>query len=246
MPRYLMTIDASKCMNCKACIVACQQRNGVPYTRHRNWVRETENKSSPSGWLYQPGACMHCADAPCVRACPTRATFKAADGTVGIDAGLCIGCGSCIVACPYGARYKHPTTGRADKCDYCATSRKSGLVPACVLACATRCRIFGDADNPDDPVSKTLAANQAVYVIAPGQDTHPTLTYLNSTTPTDWPRQAHAPLPISLMGAVAAGVKALGALSLFGVIGLVLKQLVLPSEEKEHRPPAPKPKGGDK
>ena len=60
MPRYVMAIDASKCLNCKACLIACQQRNAVPYGLSRNWVRETPDTASPSGWRYQPGACMHC------------------------------------------------------------------------------------------------------------------------------------------------------------------------------------------
>ena len=120
MSRYIMAIDANKCINCKACVLACQQRNGTPYGHSRNWVRETPDKLSLLGTAYQPGACMHCDHPLCVDACPTHATYKADDGSVGIDPERCIGCGGCIEACPYGARYKHPVTGRADKCD-CST-----------------------------------------------------------------------------------------------------------------------------
>ena len=130
MSRYIMAIDANKCINCKACVLACQQRNGTPYGHSRNWVRETPDKLSLLGTAYQPGACMHCDHPLCVEACPTHATYKADDGSVGIDPERCIGCGGCIEACPYGARYKHPVTGRADKCDYCRRATP-GQVPAC-------------------------------------------------------------------------------------------------------------------
>ena len=108
MPRYVMAIDASKCLNCKACLIACQQRNAVPYGLSRNWVRETPDTASPSGWRYQPGACMHCAEPSCVDACPTHATYKAEDGVVMVDETRCIACGSCMRACPYQARHIDP------------------------------------------------------------------------------------------------------------------------------------------
>ncbi|HIV65608.1 MAG TPA: 4Fe-4S dicluster domain-containing protein, partial [Candidatus Mailhella excrementigallinarum] len=85
MSRYVMVIDATKCMNCKACLVACQQRNHVPLGHARNWVRQTPDVSSPLGFAFQPGACMHCDKPLCVDACPTHATYKADDGSVVID-----------------------------------------------------------------------------------------------------------------------------------------------------------------
>ncbi|MFQ8735620.1 MAG: 4Fe-4S dicluster domain-containing protein [Bilophila wadsworthia] len=112
---------------------------------------------------------MHCDHPLCVEACPTHATYKADDGSVGIDPERCIGCGGCIEACPYGARYKHPVTGRADKCDYCRRATP-GQVPAGVQVCPVRCRVFGDADNPDDPVARALAGNRHVYVVPPDFD----------------------------------------------------------------------------
>ena len=72
MSRYIMAIDANKCINCKACVLACQQRNGTPYGHSRNWVRETPDKLSLFGTAYQPGACMHCDHPLCVEACPTH------------------------------------------------------------------------------------------------------------------------------------------------------------------------------
>ena len=144
-----MAIDANKCMNCKACVIACQQRNSVPYIHNRNWVKAVSVPAAPSGWHYQPGGCMQCDKPQCVDACPTGATYKGDDGVVYVDPGKCIGCGCCITACPYDARYKDITRGGiVDKCDYCLSSRQRGLAPACVSICPTKARVFGDADDP--------------------------------------------------------------------------------------------------
>ena len=82
MSRLIMAIDANKCMNCKACIVACQQRNSVPYDHDRNWIKSAVAPSAPSGWHYQPGGCMQCDKPQCVDACPTGATYKGDDGVM--------------------------------------------------------------------------------------------------------------------------------------------------------------------
>lgn len=229
MSSYIMAIDAEKCINCKACIVACQQRNGVPYGLARNWVKEFSNSHAVLGQNFQPGACMHCDHPPCVDACPTRATFKAEDGSVCIDVQRCIGCGGCVEACPYGARYKHPQTGVADKCDYCRQTTQD-QTPACVQVCPVHCRIFGDDSDPTDPVVAALASSTRVYV-APGNcDTSPTLTYLSATTPTDWPKSRPVPTALAVMGSAAMAVKYLGGLSLAGVICVFVKQLFFPSD----------------
>ncbi len=239
MSRYVMAIDATRCINCKACILACQQRNGVPYEYSRNWVRETPDTMALLGMSYQPGACMHCDNPLCVDACPTHATYKAGDGSVVIDPDRCIGCGGCIEACPYDARYKNPLTGIADKCDYCRHATP-GQIPACVQVCPVNCRVFGDAENPDDPVAHVLANNRLVHVTPADYDTGPTLTYLNTTTPTDWPKRKEIPSTLAALGPLSFIVKIFGGVTLFGVIGVFIKQLFLPSEGDRHDE-----KGGD-
>lgn len=235
MPKYIMLVNSDKCMNCKACIVACQQRNGVPYGYFRNWVKDTPDAASANGHYYQPGACMHCDSPLCVDACPTGATYKAEDGGVRIDRERCIGCGGCIAACPYDARFKNPLTGTADKCDYCAGTTSSGIPPACVLACPTHCRIFGDADDPDDPVARLLEASALVHVKGHGRDTRPTLAYLNRTLPTDWPREADVPGPLAAIRPLSSVVKFLGGAVLLGLTGVLLKNLRRPQDsDPEH------------
>ena len=211
MPRYVMAIDASKCLNCKACLIACQQRNAVPYGLSRNWVRETPDTASPSGWRYQPGACMHCGEPSCVDACPTHATYKAEDGVVMVDETRCIACGSCMRACPYQARHIDPARRVVDKCDYCAPSRAEGM----------------------SPVSKVLGSHKVTFVEAKDAPTKPTLAYLNDVADKHWPK-AESAGPVGFMGTVATGVRWLGALSLFGVVGVGLRQLIRPTGEASH------------
>lgn len=231
-----MAIDSTRCMNCKACVVACQQRNGVPYALSRNWVFESKDDSRPGGMSFQPGACMHCDNPVCITACPTMATYKAEDGSVVIDKDRCIGCGGCVAACPYGARFRHPITGTADKCDYCRESAVQGVPPACVLACATGCRSFGDASDPSSLVAGLLAKNKQIQVTPQAIDTKPSLTYLNYTLPGTFPEvegKGGVPAPLAVIPVLSTGVKVLAGLSLFGVIGVFLKQLAWPSDNEK-------------
>ena len=234
MSRFGIIVNVDKCVGCHACAIACKEENqvapGIFYERVERFENIADNFIN---WFRV--SCMHCDKPLCVDACPTHATYKADDGSVVIDKSRCIGCGSCIIACPYDARYKDTATGTADKCDYCREYSAPGEVPACVRVCPTHCRTFGDADNPEDPVSLLLKENKQVHVVAKNCDTKPSLTYLNHTIPTDWPRDAEIPATVKAMEHVATGTRWLGGLALFGVIGVFLKQLVLPSD-REHGP----------
>lgn len=227
--KLVMTIDAAKCMHCNACVMACAQRHDVLPTQARNWVRVKEPVT------FQPGACMHCDNPPCIAACPTAATTKRPDGTVGIDKSLCIGCGGCVSACPYNARYIDPRIGVVDKCDYCEEARKDGLTPACVAVCPTGVRVFGDADDPASAVSLALKNTNEHSAVRPKSfDTRPTLTYLGSVADPHWPQEPRTGFTTA-MSVVGNATRWLGGLSLLGVAGVFVKQLVAPSEAEEHK-----------
>lgn len=227
MPPYMMLIDSEKCIDCKACVVACQQRNHVPYGHSRNWVKASPHEDSPTGFKYQPGACMHCQDAPCLPVCPSGATFRNQDGVVLINADTCIGCGACIEACPYEARFRHPQSGIADKCDYCLAS---GQPPACVEACPLQCRFFGDAGRPDSPLRQILATRKAVHTRPEGMDIRPTLAYLDATTPETFPAPQKAYGPLSAMAPAARALTWIGGIAMALLTGTFIRQLIKPTE----------------
>lgn len=230
MPKYVMLIEAGKCLNCKACVLACQQRNGVPFSMARNWVREAEVNGSP---VYQPGGCMHCDNAQCVLACPTAATYKADDGRVLVDKARCIACGACMRACPYGARYIHPTQHVVDKCDFCGTDLEQGLEPACVSVCTTRVRVFGNKDDLESPISKIMADSRQTLVPVEPEKTpmRPNLLYVGTVHDKHWPKaETSACTPSALLGFAATAVRWVGGLSLAGVVAMLVKdRFVRPS-----------------
>ena len=99
-------------------------------------------------------ASNHCSDAPCVSICPTGALFRRPDGIVDFDTSLCIGCKSCMQACPYDALYIDPVDQTAQKCNYCVHRVEVGLEPACVVVCPEGAIISGDLTIRPPPSSR--------------------------------------------------------------------------------------------
>ena len=156
--RYAMVIDDAACLNCEACMVACKAENAVPPGRSRNWVKESERGRYPVVSVQmEPGQCMQCDNPPCVRVCPTGASFIDPDGIVLVNARDCIGCRYCMQACPYGARYFDEGSGTVDKCTFCRHRLDEGLEPACVTTCPTRARVFGDMAEGEGLIGSLLA-----------------------------------------------------------------------------------------
>ena len=150
----------------------------------------------PAMTLHFPRSCLHCEQPACVTVCPTGASYKRAeDGIVLVDEAKCIGCKLCSWACPYGAREYSPVEGVMKKCTLCIDRiynenlEEAERQPACVQACPTKARHFGDLGDPESKVSKLVAARGGV-------DLMPTLGYkpVNQYLPPR-PRRAGGAVP---------------------------------------------------
>ena len=195
--RYGLVLDLTRCLGCHACSLACKVENatgpGVFWSR----VSQFEEGQYPEvRRAYIPRLCMHCDRPACVTVCPTKATFKDPRGFVPVDEDKCIGCGACVLACPYQARYLNPgqsyfsefqapwgeactghRQGTAGKCTFCAHLVLEGLQPACVEACPTRARIFGDLDDPQSEVA-LIIAREEVFQMEAELNQDPSVYYL--------------------------------------------------------------------
>lgn len=148
-------VNLSACSGCKACQIACQDKNDLQ--DGRKWRRVVEVEGG--GWhkvgdtwttnvfsYYVSTACYHCEEPPCMDVCPASAITKRDDGIVLIDADKCIGCRYCEWACPYGAP-QIDDSGVMTKCDLCHDYVDAGQKPACVSVCPMRALEFGDMDE---------------------------------------------------------------------------------------------------
>ena len=186
--KYGFIIDNRKCIGCHACTVACKSEHDVPVGVNRTWVKQTEKGVFPdSRRLFSVLRCNHCTDAPCVEICPTEALHTREDGIVDFNNERCIGCKSCMQACPYDALYIDPQTSTAAKCNYCAHRIEIGLEPACVNVCPEHAIISGDMENPETEIAQLLSREQ-VTVRKPEKYTQPNVYYIDgdaaSLTPT--------------------------------------------------------------
>jgi len=196
-----MGVDISKCIGCGRCVEACKNENNVPREPYyfRTWIEryrifddgETlvdSPNGGMSGFRYEPREkdtvrsffvpklCNQCENPPCVQVCPVGATFRSPDGVVLVDPDYCIGCRYCIQACPYGARFLHPVTHTAEKCTFCYQRLTHGLQPACVEACPTQARVFGDVKKKASPLARFMRMNQ-IGVLKPAHNTEPKVYY---------------------------------------------------------------------
>ena len=175
--RWGFVLDQGACIGCHACTVGCKAENDVPMGAFRTWVKWIERGQFPD--TRRSAAvlrCNHCEDAPCVEICPTLALFKREDGIVDLDRDRCIGCASCMQACPYDAIHIDPRAGTAAKCHFCAHRLEVDLAPACVSVCPEQAIKVVDLDDPE--TSRELGRRGATVRKA-GRGTKPQTYYLD-------------------------------------------------------------------
>lgn len=178
MTRLGFVIDLERCVGCQGCVIACKVEHGTPRGVHWMRVLEREVGTFPRARrTFTPVRCNHCANAPCVAACPTGAIVKRPDGIVLVNDQVCVGTMACLTACPYyipvrydgdGAYYGDDLTpfeevknakfrpGTAQKCTFCDHRIDEGRPPACVEACPADALNFGDLDDPGSRVNQLL------------------------------------------------------------------------------------------
>lgn len=127
--------------------------------------------------FFVPKLCNQCDNPPCVQVCPVGATYQTADGVVLVDRSWCIGCGYCVMGCPYGVRFFHPVHKAAEKCNFCYHRISKGMLTACVDACPFGARRIGNIKNPEDPVTRIIATER-VAVLKEEYGTKPQVFYL--------------------------------------------------------------------
>ena len=145
-------VDTRRCMGCRACEIACKLENDLPRGPRYTMVTETEVIEDGVDKLkFLPVPCQHCADAPCLKACPTGAIYKRADGIVMVNKKKCIGCHECLWSCPFGVP-QYGADGKMQKCTMCAFRQDHGEKPACAAACPAEAILVG---SPEE-ISATL------------------------------------------------------------------------------------------
>ena len=160
--------DLTKCIGCRACVLACEEINGLP-------ASNAGDKLSATAWtaveqragLNVRRQCMHCLEPACVSVCPVAALRKTDAGPVVYDESRCIGCRYCMVGCPFGIpKYEwDKALPRVRKCILCFEKRVAqGLRPACTEACPTGATIFGERDDLIRVARDRVRAHPELYV----------------------------------------------------------------------------------
>jgi len=218
-----LVIDLDTCVGCQACATSCKSWNApAPLDDHDltgadpsgTWLNRVHSYEASTGeqgrMIYFPRSCLHCETPACVTVCPTGASYKrSSDGIVLVNPETCIGCKLCAWACPYGAREYDYAAGVMRKCTLCVDRIYNESLPAedrepaCVRACPTGARMFGDLGDPDSEVSRTVAEREG-FDLMPELGYRPVNKYLPPRK-----RQVAAPAAADPQPAPAAAGKSL-------------------------------------
>ncbi len=211
---YGYAFNVTRCEGFMECVAACVKENNLDRRSNTQYIRIFEmehGQMSPEAGdgkffhevpvpdhFYMGVQCYHCENPPCVKACPTQATWKEPDGIVVVDYDWCIGCRYCIAACPYYGRrfnWNEPVVpeaeitkrqhylgnrlrkrGQMEKCTFCVQRSRNGRLPACVEACPTGARVFGNLLDPNSEIRFVLQ-NKKVYRFKQDLGTDPKFWY---------------------------------------------------------------------
>ncbi len=217
-------LDLSRCIGCRRCVYACVRENNqsrdpqihwitvLRFKKGEKWVNDLEEAEKyyypdevpEEGYFYMPVQCQQCENPPCVKVCPTQATWKEPDGIVVVDYNWCIGCRYCMAACPYGARrfnWGEPRIAReeintnvhylgnrprykgvVEKCTFCIqrTRGNPGRYPACVEICPVGARKFGNLLDPKSEI-RYIIENKRVFRLKEDLNTQPKFFYFFAT-----------------------------------------------------------------
>lgn len=208
-------LDISRCIGCRRCVYACVRENNQSRDVQIHWIRVLRMKKGgfalesadhyydpeevpEEGYFYLPVQCQQCEHPPCVKSCPVEATWKDSNGVVVVDYDWCIGCRTCMAACPYGARHfnwndpvlprdeintevhlygnRPRSKGVVEKCTFCLQRSREGRYPSCVEACPAGARKFGNLLDPESEI-RYILENYTVYRLKEDLNTEPRFWY---------------------------------------------------------------------
>ena len=212
-------LDLSRCIGCRRCVYGCVEENNLSRDPQIQYIRVLRFKDGTmdleesdiyyepedvpeKGYYYMPVQCQHCANAPCTKVCPVRATWTEPDGIVVVDYNWCIGCRYCMAACPYMGRWfnftdpgipneqVNPQThylgnrprmrNVVEKCTFCIQRVRKGIYPKCVEVCPVGARKFGNLLDPNSEISMIIKTKR-VFRLKEDLNTQPKFYYFFAT-----------------------------------------------------------------
>jgi protein NrfC len=184
---YSMVLRQNHCVDCEKCMDACRETNHVPQG-HGAWRTMIQERITTVDGVekqeFRPILCNHCNRPPCVRVCPTKATYKDPEtGIVVMNYNKCIGCKTCMAACPYNARYFNHDKYAIDKCNFCLDTRLAAgeKKTACAAACPADVRVFGDLNDKSSEIYRVLhEPDNKIWVLRPETGALPNVYYTNA------------------------------------------------------------------